>query len=456
MGGPAIDPNTCSAMSWGPLFKVLEAGKIEFCVLEAASRWEGALSLLVSRETIGVARGVLAGQGYREVFADSAQSDGVERHISYDEGRRKFLVVDMCLSFGGRTARGGAYDLPWGETALADRVRDEALGADRLAPAWAFLLEVVRAALEGREACASLLRETRDRLGSAELVELMQRQLGQATRAATEGLLAAPDAHGARAWALAVRVPLEAFACAPRSRRTSGPRNGGIVIAFLGCDGSGKSTSTEEVESWLSSLFSVQRVYMGSGDGPSSWYRWPLKVVHQRLIGSGGTAQQESRRGEAKKSGLERKLRGAARLVWALVLSTEKRAKLRKAWRLRAEGSVVICDRYPQNEIMGFNDGPLLAAWRDHRLEIARRLARWEAVPYMWAAANPPDLVVKLVVSEDVASQRRPEMNREGIRRKISAIDEIRLGAARLARIDADASLEEVRREVRRSVWAAI
>ena len=47
-------------------------------------------------------------------------------------------------------------------------------------------------------------------------------------------------------------------------------------------------------------------------------------------------------------------------MVWATVVVVEKRIKLLAARRGANRGLVVLTDRYPQNEILGFNEGPLL------------------------------------------------------------------------------------------------
>src|SRR6266508_3511029 len=103
-------------------------------------------------------------------------------------------------------------------------------------------------------------------------------------------------------------------------------------------------------------------------------------------------------------------MRSAGRIPWALTLSFEKRAKLRRMIRARNRGLIVICDRYPQSQVPGFNDGPLLAHWGQHSWALCRALARWEARPYDDAALDPPDLVIKLVLAPEVALTRRPEM----------------------------------------------
>src|SRR5207245_5117378 len=52
---------------------------------------------------------------------------------------------------------------------------------------------------------------------------------------------------------------------------------GGAVIAFVGADGSGKSTLVRELAAWLSPKVDVVHLYFGSGDGPASLPRQPLR-----------------------------------------------------------------------------------------------------------------------------------------------------------------------------------
>ena len=146
--------------------------------------------------------------------------------------------------------------------------------------------------------------------------------------------------------------------------------------------------------------------------------------------------------------------------MWGLVLAREKRQKLRAVSRARAAGAIVLCDRYPQNEIMGFNDGPLLSEWRHHDRAWRRLLARWESGPYEWAHLHPPDLVVKMRVSAAVALARKPDMEPDEVARRIAAIETMSFGPdTRTLVIDADAPIEQVIRAARpvsgrRSDWS--
>lgn len=301
--------------------------------------------------------------------------------------------------------------------------------------------------------------------------------------------------------------------------------NGGLVVALVGPDGSGKSTLTKELYSWLSWKVDVLTIYFGSGDGPSSVIRWPLlqafnlvkrnawlrsrrgrvakqqkhdspqrepqkpaysprrAVAIRRLIKpmaeaegavsrrrlAGGLASEcengkspYGRRFPAafygKLQSWVRRLKGLAKVPWALVLAYEKRRKLQRAWRARNSGMIVICDRYPQCQVMGFNDGPLLSPWLDRPSGLLRALAQWESTPYQWSQIYPPDLVIKFDVSPEIALRRKPDdSSMEKIRLRIDAIKNLRYPAAtEVVTIDADELVDQVLLKVKRIIWKRI
>ena len=225
----------------------------------------------------------------------------------------------------------------------------------------------------------------------------------------------------------------------------------GAVVAFVGSDGAGKSTATSELLRFASGQIGAEFVYLGSGQGTSSWYRWPF-VVAMRCAERFRPRSDGS--GAGSGSGSRGFFRRSLRPVWALLLAREKSQKLAHIEAAREQGLVVICDRYPQNEIMGFNDGPLLSHWADSRSRLLRTLSEWEARPYRLAQQQAPDLLVKLQVSEEVALARRPEMAPEESRRRIDAVRELAFGEqVETVTINAEEPLEAVLSTVKRSVW---
>jgi hypothetical protein len=118
---------------------------------------------------------------------------------------------------------------------------------------------------------------------------------------------------------------------------------------------------------------------------------------------------------------------------------------------------IVICDRYPQNEFMGFNDGPRLNHWSQHRSPILRALANWEHAAYREATLHAPDLVMKLHVTPEVAARRKPDMPREVLPRKAQAVKSLRFPPeTHVVDIDSDQSLEQVLQHVKQAIWERI
>jgi thymidylate kinase len=223
---------------------------------------------------------------------------------------------------------------------------------------------------------------------------------------------------------------------------------GGVLIAFVGADGSGKSSLAHRIVAWLRWKVDARAVYFGSGDGPSSLLRLPLRQALRWVVAvrSNGSPKNVTSIRDRFPTGL--------RAIWALVLSLEKRRRLMQVWGARNRGLIVVCDRYPQNQVMGFSDGPLLHRWNDSPSTWLRRLARWEAAPYRWAQAHPPDLVLKLHVSPEVAIRRKPEMQLDEVSRRERAVTDLRFpNVTRVRDLNADRTWDDVLLECKREVW---
>ena len=76
---------------------------------------------------------------------------------------------------------------------------------------------------------------------------------------------------------------------------------------------------------------------------------------------------------------------------------------------------------------------------------------------YEQAVGNPPDRVIKLRVSPEVALARKPETGKDEVLRRVKAISELCYPPpARMACVAANAPLDEVLREVKRLIWESI
>jgi AAA domain len=269
-------------------------------------------------------------------------------------------------------------------------------------------------------------------------------------------------------------------------------RGRGLVVAVIGSDGSGKSTLSRDLVvgaasgAMVDSLAAASpgggavHVYFGSGDGPASVVRLPMKLARDRLLtprasvasGDGhastagdraaaaidGSARRDAADGRRTISGTRGRMSRwmpAAKAAWALALAEEKRRKLRRALAAADEGALVVCDRYPQVQVEGRNDGPLLGRWRRSENLVLRRLGEWEARPYAEAARVGPDVVLRLNVDDATAASRRPGLDPGYLSDRIRLVRSLRFDGAKLVELDAGRPYAEVLADAAGAVAAA-
>jgi thymidylate kinase len=231
----------------------------------------------------------------------------------------------------------------------------------------------------------------------------------------------------------------------PWSRRAPG---GGCMVAMIGVDGSGKSTSVATMRAWLGAKVDVVPIYFGTGDGRPSLVLWPLKLamplIRCVLKSKPKVASHGKQSGPAPGP-----LYSLLLTVWAVAVALDKRKKLVAARRGTNRGLVVLTDRYPQSQILGFNDGPLLS----RLTKVPHWLRRFEGASYDLARRLPPDLVIKLVVTPETAARREPAMDPAVIRQRVAALQRLEFPGARVVCVDAEQPLAEVVGAVKREIW---
>lgn len=211
------------------------------------------------------------------------------------------------------------------------------------------------------------------------------------------------------------------------------------VIAVVGCDGSGKSTLTADLQAHLQGERAVELLYLGQDSG--NILRWIRELP---LIGApiGRYLVSRSRRAHAEKD-KSANPDGTTALVIHL-LSRWRRRKFRQMLALDRRGMAVIADRYPQAEVPGFYfDGPGLAV-----TETAKGIVRWLAIRerklYRDMASHVPTLVIRLNVDADTAHARKPDHKLSMLQDKVRVIPGLTFNGAPIVDLDAQAPYAEV------------
>lgn len=462
------------------------------------------LDILAARDRHADIVDALNSAGFK-LFASGAMTryPAVEDWLGIDRetGNLAHLHIHWQMIAGEPYLKG--YRLPWERQILADRVWNAEYGIHTASPEMELILLLTRAALKlrtrsvlaarfgasahrgdlKREYAWLLARLDMGRFetlaGSilpAEIVTMMRAVVGERRLDSREFLglrqallqyLApwrtyAPGHARLLRWQrelsrrLLLRL-MRRIGMLPVDRRS--PVSGGMIVALIGADGSGKSTQANALVKWLGWKIDVAQVYFGSGDGPMSWRRRLLlaakNVLGRSRVRAGVAASSAESKSDvpAAKQPTTGRAPGPFKILYALSLALEKRRAIRNAVRARNRGMIVVCDRFPQNQISGYNDGPLLADCLERGFPwgpAARLEQRLLAVFSMVV----PDLLFKLNVSESVAGERKADTPKAMIQKKIDAVRSLTFGpGCEIIELDADRPLDEITLTVRRQIW---
>jgi len=202
------------------------------------------------------------------------------------------------------------------------------------------------------------------------------------------------------------------------------------VFAVVGCDGTGKTTLTEDLLARLGDQGPAKRRYLGLVSGETG-----DKIKSLPFIGASLEHNLHNKANRALD--MEKKLPGTGTALIMYLLSLLRTVRLLRIMRLSRRGVQVIADRYPQAEIPGFHyDGPGLTVNRTDNW-LVHKLALREQKLYEWMAEQKPALVIRLNIDADTAHARKPDHDIAELSDKISVISRLNFNGARVCDIDA-------------------
>jgi len=211
------------------------------------------------------------------------------------------------------------------------------------------------------------------------------------------------------------------------------PVHGGKIIAFVGGDGSGKTTNVAEVNRWFGNYFDVRTVHIGHPNRSIllfliSAFSKILKVITGK-----------------KENNFSRAL-----ILWCV--GRDRYRCFRRARAMCTKGTIVCLDRIPISGMM-MMDTPRI-----------RRLVGDEGI-YSWLARREEyyhlkirgvDEIIVLKLDPRIAMQRRPEDDKSELQKRSGEIWKRKWTPGHDFVVDAAQPLDEVKNIIRCRVWEVI
>ena len=217
------------------------------------------------------------------------------------------------------------------------------------------------------------------------------------------------------------------------------------LIAIIGCDGSGKSTVSEEILNWVQGYGPAVAAHLGKQSGNIG-----RAIAQLPLIGS-LLDKFIARKTDSTRAQREKKTPGLLVALIIYAFSIRRLLRFKRMMAQRHQGLIIVTDRYPQLEFPGAYDGTGLSVAAPGNWFV-RWLARRERVLYEWMTSYRPDLVIRLNVDLDTACARKPDHRRELLRDKVAITPQLTFNGAPIVEIDSTQPLAQVLAEAKAAV----
>jgi len=169
--------------------------------------------------------------------------------------------------------------------------------------------------------------------------------------------------------------------------------NGGIMVAVVGADATGKTTIANELYQWLSNSFTTSLIHIGKPPSTALTFFVNIVVRITKFF-------------KKKKNIRTSTQNGCSEISWPvairlLALAFDRMRLARRFWQKSINGDIVICDRYPSINI-GVMDSQRM---RPAKVKGLKKIpARWEQQFYK--SIPTPDILFKLHIPVEVAIER--------------------------------------------------
>ncbi len=204
----------------------------------------------------------------------------------------------------------------------------------------------------------------------------------------------------------------------------------GKIIAFLGGDGSGKTSNIKEFEDWFGKYFHVRVLHIGKPSKGPLWYGSLIILKLRKIL-------------------LRIRSDNFHESIKHLHVARYRLKAFRKAIALRSKGVLVCLDRFPLPG-MTYMEAPQIRRLTGGE-GIFDRLARWEEQYH--AAIRGADEMFVLILDPALAAKRRPDDNPEELGKRYGDILQRDWPEGYAHLIDAAQPFDDVVSKIRKIAW---
>jgi thymidylate kinase len=287
------------------------------------------------------------------------------------------------------------------------------------------------------EACLDILPDGKPLIKRIKVARQLQKALRSYTRTPqmTDSLLK----FYRRVW-----YPIKSRIFKMESKRR--PANGGLLISFVGGDGSGKTTAIDEIFAWLSGSFKTIKVHMGK---PT----WSLTTILVRGFLKIGTMLHLYPFNSGIDEPYSTAFPGYPSLIRSVCTARDRYLTYRRARRFSSNGGLVLSDRYPLPGIIRMDGEQCEWTTRDRKPNgFLRLLSRLEKSFYRMISL--PDLLIVLRVDPEIAVARKTDETEVSVRARSNEIWKLDWAETPAHVIDAARPKEEIIAQLKALIWS--
>lgn len=226
--------------------------------------------------------------------------------------------------------------------------------------------------------------------------------------------------------------------------------HGGYIVAFVGIDGSGKTSAISRLAEFFKLQINVEVAFLGNGLSGASFLR---KLIFNVLRKVGRWKKHKKYRNQIS---TEMSSPPLYYLLWMLITLLDKKRNMNRIIKAAANGKLVLVDRWPQNAVENTLDGRRIKR-RPNMSLIERFIYDLEDQIITLAERYHPDLIIKLMVTPSVAISRKPnEFSEEVAAENLKKLRDLDYLSSKIVTVDADVATTNVDAKCTKVIWDVI